>query len=70
MRRITSGEFQRNFRDFQDEALQAPLSITRIVRERLVLLSAEMYARLKRRDRRAIVVGESIQCRDRGDSPR
>ena len=56
MRRITSREFQRNFGRFQDEALKAPLSITRNGRERLVLLSIEEYTRLKRRDRRAIAV--------------
>ena len=56
MRRITSREFQRNFGLYQDEALKAPLSITRNGRERLVLLSIEEYTRLKRRDRRAIAV--------------
>ena len=56
MRRVTSREFQRNFGRFQDEALKAPLSITRNGRERLVLLSIEEYTRLKRRDRRAITV--------------
>ena len=58
MQRITSREFQRNFGRFQDEALRAPLSITRNGRERLVLLSVEEYARLKRRDREALLVEE------------
>ena len=58
MQRITSREFQRNFWRFQDEALRAPLSITRNGRERLVLLSVEEYARLKRRDREALLVEE------------
>lgn len=56
MRQVTSREFQRNFGRFQDEALLTPLSITRNGRERLVILSAEEYARLKRRDQRAIAV--------------
>lgn len=56
MQRVTSREFQRSFGRFQDEALKAPLSITRNGRERLVILSAEEYARLKRRDQRAIAV--------------
>ena len=56
MQRVTSREFQRNFGRFQDEALKAPLSITRNGRERLVILSAEEYTRLKRRDRQAIAV--------------
>ena len=58
MQRVTSREFQRNFGRFQDEALRAPLSITRNGRERLVLLSVEEYARLKRRDREALFVEE------------
>ena len=58
MQRITYREFQRNFGRFQDEALRAPLSITRNGRERLVLLSVEEYARLKRRDREALFVEE------------
>lgn len=58
MQRVTSREFQRNFGRFQDEALRAPLSITRNGRERLVLLSVEEYARLKCRDREALFVEE------------
>ena len=58
MQRVTSREFQRSFGRFQDEALRAPLSITRNGRERLVLLSVEEYARLKRRDREALFVEE------------
>ena len=58
MQRVTSRDFQRNFGRFQDEALRAPLSITRNGRERLVLLSVEEYARLKRRDREALFVEE------------
>ena len=58
MQRITTREFQRNFERFQDDALRAPLSITFNGRERLVLLSVEEYARLKRRDREALFVEE------------
>ena len=58
MQRITSREFQRNFGRFQDEAIRAPLSIIHNGRERLVLLSVEEYARLKRRDREALFVEE------------
>ena len=56
MQQITSHEFQRSFGHFQDEVLKAPFSITRNGRERLVILSAKEYARLKRRDQRAIAV--------------
>ena len=58
MQRISSSEFQRNFGRFQDEALRAPVTITRNGRERLVLLSAEEYARLKSRDREALFIEE------------
>ena len=56
MQRVTSREFQRNFGRFQDEALKSPLSITRNGRERLVILSADEYERLRRRDRQAHAV--------------
>ena len=56
MQRVTSREFQRNFRRFQDEALKSPLWITRNGRDRLVILSVEEYERLKRRDRQALAV--------------
>lgn len=52
---VTSVEFQRNIGRYQDEALKEPVSITRNGRERLVVLSADEYHRLKRRDR--IVLG-------------
>ncbi len=58
MQRVTSREFQRNFGRFQNEALKAPLSITRNGRDRLVVLSVEEYERLKRRDRQALAVQE------------
>ena len=58
MQRVTSREFQRNFGRCQDEALKAPLAITRNGRDRLVILSVDEYERLKRRDRQALVVEE------------
>ena len=58
MQRITSREFQRKIGRFQDEALRAPLAITRNGQDCLVLLSVEEYARLKRRDREALYVEE------------
>jgi prevent-host-death family protein len=54
MRTITSAEFQRNFGRYQDVALTEPVAITRNGRERLVVLSAEEYQRLKRRDREVL----------------
>ena len=49
---VTSAEFQRHIGAYQDKALSEPVTITKNGRERLVLLSAEEYQRLKRRDRR------------------
>ena len=51
---ITSVEFQRNFGRYQDKALKEPVAITRNGRERIVVLSAEEYQRLKRRDRQVM----------------
>jgi len=60
---ITSVEFQRNFGRYQDTALNEPVVITRNGRERIVVLSAAEYQRLKRRDRQ--VMG-SDDCTDAG----
>lgn len=51
--RVTEGEFQRAFDALSDRALQEPVTITKEGRDHLVVLSADEYARLKRRDRRA-----------------
>jgi len=51
---VTSVEFQRNFGRYQDEALKEPVAITRNGRERLVVLSADEYQRLRRRDRQVM----------------
>ncbi len=49
--------FKQPFGQYQDEALTQPVAITRNGRERLVMLSADEYRRLKRRDR------EGSRCR-------
>jgi len=51
---VSAAEFHRNIGKYQDIALTKPVSITKNGRERTVLLSAEEYARLKRRDRRVL----------------
>ncbi len=53
---VTASEFQQHFGRYQDEALTQPVAITRNGRERLVMLSADEYRRLKRRDREVIKV--------------
>jgi len=55
---ITSVEFQRHFGRYQDEALKEPVSITRNGRERIVVLSAEEYNRLKQRDRQVMALSD------------
>lgn len=55
---VSAAEFQRNIGKYQDIALTRPVAITKNGRERTVLLSAEEYARLRRRDRRALAAEE------------
>lgn len=54
MIKITSAEFQRNIGRYQDMALTQPVAITRNGRERTVIISAEEYHRLRRRDRQVM----------------
>ena len=55
---VSAAEFHRNIGRYQDIALTKPVAITKNGRERTVLLSAEEYHRLKRRDRRVIVASD------------
>jgi len=55
---VSAAEFHRNVGVYQDIALTKPVTITKNGRERTVLLSAQEYARLKRRDRRVLAAGE------------
>jgi PHD/YefM family antitoxin component YafN of YafNO toxin-antitoxin module len=52
---VSAAEFHRNVEDI---ALTKPVTITKNGRERTMLLSAQEYARLKRRDRRVLTAGE------------
>lgn len=52
--KVSSAEFQKNIGRYQDVALVQPVTITRNGRERTVLMSAEEYHRLKRRDREVL----------------
>jgi len=56
--KVSSAEFIKNYGQLADKALTEPITITRNGHERLVLLSVDEYARLKRRDRRVYRVGE------------
>lgn len=51
---ISSGDFLKAYGRIVETALREPVAITSHGRERLVLLSAEEYHRLKRNDRVAL----------------
>lgn len=61
MVKVSSAEFQKNFGRYQDMALTQPVTVTRNGRDRTVILSAEEYQRLKRRDRRVMGLGDFTQ---------
>lgn len=52
--RVTSTEFQKEVGRYADIALTRPVTVTRNGRDRTVLISAEEYQRLKRRDRQVL----------------
>jgi hypothetical protein len=58
MVRISAGECQRQWGRVQDWAIAEPVTITCNGRDRMVLLSAEEYSRLKRRDRRVMTLDD------------
>ncbi|NBB52383.1 type II toxin-antitoxin system prevent-host-death family antitoxin [Rhizobium sp. CRIBSB] len=51
---VSSGEFLKAYGRVSETALREPVSITSHGRERLVLISAEEYRRLKRNDRQPL----------------
>ena len=63
MRRVTSTEFQKKIGLYQDLALSEPLTVTRNGRDKIVVLSAEEYGRLKRRNREVLRV-EDLSTED------
>ena len=58
MIRVSSTEFGKDVGRFQDIALAQPVVVTRNGRDRTVMISAEEYLRLKRRDRQVFAAGE------------
>jgi len=56
--KVTTADFIKNYSRVSDKALSEPVTITKNGHDRLVVLSAEEYARLKRRDRSVILAGE------------
>jgi prevent-host-death family protein len=51
--KVTASEFQQAFGALSDKARHEPVVITKHGRDSLVVMSAEEWARLKRRDRQA-----------------
>lgn len=58
MVRISAVEFQKNIGRYQDMALSQPVTVTRNGRDRTVVISAEEYQRLKRRDREVLTLAD------------
>jgi prevent-host-death family protein len=58
MQTTTSGDFHRKIGHYQDRALVEPIMVTRNGRNRVVLISADEYHRLKKLDRQALYVSE------------
>ncbi len=56
--RVTTAEFIRQYGRLADRALAEPVTITKNGHDRLVLLAADGYERLKHRDRRVLMAGE------------
>jgi PHD/YefM family antitoxin component YafN of YafNO toxin-antitoxin module len=56
--RVTTAEFIKHYGTLADRALSEPVTITKNGRDRLVVLSAGEYDRLRRRDRRVVRAGE------------
>jgi prevent-host-death family protein len=59
--KVTASEFQQAFGMLSDKARHEPVVITKHGRDYLVVMAAEEWARLKRRDRRAGLAAESPQ---------
>lgn len=52
--KVSTAEFIKNYGTLADRALTEPVTITKNGRDRLVIISADEYSRLKRRDRRVV----------------
>jgi len=56
--KVSTADFIKNYGALADRALTEPVTITKNGRDRLVVLSADEYSRLKRRDRRVVKLGD------------
>jgi prevent-host-death family protein len=51
---VSSAEFQKGFGRYREAALKEPVTITNHGRDSLVLMAADEYRRLRRRERRVM----------------
>lgn len=56
--KVTTADFIKNYGRLADKALTEPVTITKNGHDRLVVIAAGEYERLKRRDRRVVRAGE------------
>jgi PHD/YefM family antitoxin component YafN of YafNO toxin-antitoxin module len=56
--KVTTADFIKNYGRLADKALSEPLTITKNGHDRLVVMAADEYHRLKRRDRQVIRTGD------------
>ena len=56
--KVTTADFIKHYGRLADRALSEPVTITKNGHDRLVIISAREYERLKRRDRRVVAVDE------------
>ena len=56
--KVTASEFQQSFGSLSDKARHEPVIITKHGRDSLVVMAAEEWERLKRRDRRVGLAAE------------
>ncbi len=54
MMKVSTADFIKNYGALADKALSEAVTITKNGRDRLVIISADEYARLLRRDRRVV----------------
>ena len=62
--KVTASEFQQSFGSLSDKARHEPVIITKHGRDSLVIMAAEEWERLKRRDRRVGLAAELLAVRD------
>jgi PHD/YefM family antitoxin component YafN of YafNO toxin-antitoxin module len=56
--KVSTADFIKNYGTLADKALIEPVTITKNGRDRFVLVNAEEFERLKRRDRKVYGAGE------------